>query len=443
MTGHGFSRGYGWMWVALLGIGFWLCQPVIAQQEPPGPPTTFGVQIDPDRALRADTLRVDQRLHQQRLRALRQQHEQGQADYVYVSLPRLLEQARAAIEAGEALPRDVRYLGGMVKLEYVFIDDERNDLILAGPAEPIDDANPLAAIGRNTGRPVLQFDDLVAAIRLTSGGANTIFGCSIDPPHDGLERMQRTVQQFPAGMSRQQRMDRLVEELGPQQVRFIGMKGDTRLAMVTVAADYRMKRLGLGLDRSPVAAVQHTFSRVEPRFNAWWFTLSDETLLHVSEDGKAYQFVGCPLRIVSAGDIRRDAEAEASPSARRFADAMTEHYEQLAVTFQSFADLWNVTDLSILAALIRAERLDRRLNFDLAWFRSEQGYPLPRLPVPETAQSLVNFRSGSYAIGGVQVRPYDAVSEDRRGKIETADTPQPQPAPADDALRWGNDVSGL
>ena len=75
-----------------------------------------------------------------------------------VSLRGLAEAAEDALKNNFGrLPDDVQFLAGLQRLQYVFVDVEHDDIILAGPGEGwrIDDkAN---VVGITTGRPVLRY----------------------------------------------------------------------------------------------------------------------------------------------------------------------------------------------------------------------------------------------------------------------------------------------
>src|SRR5437764_2511591 len=60
---------------------------------------------------------------------------------------------------------DVQNLAGLERIRYVFVDRERRDIVLAGPAEGWKVGPQGAIVGRKTGAPTLQLDDLVFALR--------------------------------------------------------------------------------------------------------------------------------------------------------------------------------------------------------------------------------------------------------------------------------------
>src|SRR4029079_8962352 len=84
----------------------------------------------------------------------------------FVSLPKTLATARAAIDAGKPVPDELRYLRGLTHVRALLVHPDEKDLVIAGPAEPfvVQDGG-LYATGKRTGRPVMQLDDLFVAMR--------------------------------------------------------------------------------------------------------------------------------------------------------------------------------------------------------------------------------------------------------------------------------------
>src|SRR5690348_10771967 len=120
---------------------------------------------------------------------------------VYVSLPKLFGQVDALNDIGKEIPDELKYLGGMTHLRYIFVYPESHDLVIAGPFEPVDASNRFEPVGTRTGHPVMQFDDLVVMIRtafdMRRGGPNGgAFGCSIDPAPDSLQKSAEVMQKF-------------------------------------------------------------------------------------------------------------------------------------------------------------------------------------------------------------------------------------------------------
>jgi len=390
-----------------------------------------GIYVDADGVLQARELELDARQVHGQSRAWKDLCEQD--GLVCVSLPRLFEQARLAIEAGEPIPEAAAYLGGMVQIRYIQVNPSTGDLILAGLRDEVDDADPWRPIGRQTGRPVLRLEDLVVALRTVGPGArNGRFGCSIDMPEGAQQRFVDALNRSRRA-SRRERMEQMARAVGPQQARFWGVTPDTRFAAVCLEADYRMKRLALGLDHTPVRGVRSAVTGNAQRYTRCWF-LPEYEPLRVSADGSQYELRGPRLKLDTSSSAIQD-NAPASESAERFARQATEKMGELSVAIPSWADLANLTDLAVVAALIRTDRLHERVQWDLAWvLDDEDGYPVTRYEVPDQVQTLVTSLRSGYAAGGV-VMDLAAIVAQRE---EAEDGPRAGLArpDADDSLTW-------
>jgi hypothetical protein len=365
-----------------------------------------GVYLDPDGTLHQRQTDTAGDLAVQRLRAKALNQPPKAQAMTYVSLPRLLAQVRELAEQKKELPDDVRYLSGLTQLRYVFVYPAEHDVVLAGTSEPYDAASRNEPHGKLTGRPVLHLDDLVMALR--NPGA---FGCSLDPHPDSLNRSNQVMRDL-ANSTRAARMKGLKEAIGPQQVRLIGrMPADTRMAFVAVAADYKLKRLVLGLDPMPVPGVGSPVDNTRAAGNRFWFEASYAPLL-VSPDNDAYELRG-PRLTLKAGAFSFDPKG-ATETSKTFAKNFSAKLPQLATVVPLFADLQNVSDLAVVASLIRKDRLDQKAGLDLAWITSEANYPISPIPTPKQAETLVNYTNGSIVAGGVLLDTSPVVAETAR-----------------------------
>src|SRR5690606_34785796 len=112
-----------------------------------------------------------------------------------VSLAKLQSEIARAIAAGETLSQDVVYLAGLQRVEYVFVYPDRNDIVLAGPAEGWTVRQDASVVGRTSGRPVLQLEDLVTALRTVDAAQRAPISVSIEPTPEGSQRLNRLLGQ--------------------------------------------------------------------------------------------------------------------------------------------------------------------------------------------------------------------------------------------------------
>ena len=118
-----------------------------------------------------------------------------------ISLNRL---EQAILDHQGALTDEMRYLAGLLRVRYVFYYPDSKDIVMAGPAEGWvpDPAGRVVGIG--SGRPVVQLQDLVVALRAfpPGGGTTPLIGCSIDPTQEGLAAMQQFLRSVNCGPQR-------------------------------------------------------------------------------------------------------------------------------------------------------------------------------------------------------------------------------------------------
>lgn len=374
-----------------------------------------GVYIDPQGVLRTRRVEVGRRLRDLREEARRGREREG---FAYVSLPRLLADARARIEAGQELTEEMRFLSGLVELRYIFVYPDEGDLVIAGPAEPIVADFPGRAVGGITGRPLLQLDDLVVALRTCGPGrSQTAFGCTIQLGQEAINNMVRMLNDNQGVVRddpdrRREVADRMAEAAGLQPVALFELAEDTRFAWVAIEADYLLKRHALGLDPTPVRQARSYLdlgSSLQAISHQFWFELRHEPV-RATADGDAYELRGPSLAVCSRRSFHEE-DPEPDRAAAEYAESMTEHIDELGGHIAAFADLSNLADLSLLAALIDVDGIATRIGWDAQWALTE--YPVARVETPRTATPLVNYRvtSGAvyYAGGGVRFQLSDAV----------------------------------
>jgi hypothetical protein len=371
-----------------------------------------GVQVDANGVLRSRTSEPDARLAELWKNAKTLQKD---GKFLYVSLPRLFAEARRSIERGKGLPSDLRYLGGLTRLQYVFVYPDSKDLVVAGPSEPVDAREAYRPLGKITGRPVLHLEDLVTALRAFGPGRNPDrLGCDIEVTPEIRERVNARIQSVgPAArlVGFRKVCDQIAEAGGFQPVKYFGLEPTTRFAFVCVEADYRLKQLGLGLLPSPVAKVESYRSLILQPEKEFRFSLeSNYDALAASPDGLAFELRGPSLKV--NGGLLGHPEStvqDLSPAGKRFVASCNENFDALIRHLVSWADLCNLGDLSVLAALVGGDGLAEKAGWDLSWILDPKGYPVTEMNAPTSAAVLCNYTtSGSNAVfltGGIWIKP--------------------------------------
>jgi hypothetical protein len=277
------------------------------------------------------------------------------------------------------VPDEVKYLGGLQRIQYILVYPEHQDIVLAGPGEgwKVDAAGNV--VGQTTNRPVLQLDDLVVALRTVEAARNGGITCSIDPTPEGRQRLEQFLQTqkvFSPDVA-----PGVEQALGLQQVTLTGLPEDSRFARMLVAADYRMKRYGMKLEPAPVRGlpsyldlVKSANSNLTPR---WWMACSYEPVRR-SEDGLAWELRGQGVKVLTedefvAEDGTVTQTGKTSGPAERWAELMTEKYDELAGTEPVFGELRNLMDLAVTAAIIARNDLANVAGCDLSLLTQREG----------------------------------------------------------------------
>lgn len=320
----------------------------------------------------------------------------------------------------------------MQRIQYVFVYPEKNDIVIAGPAEAwtIDAAGNV--VGETTGRPVLQLDDLLVALRTVNKARRGGLSCSINPTSAGMQRLnqllsrQRKIGVTPRNRPRLERA--MKQAFGPQQVAIQGVPLNSHFARVLVAADYRMKRLAMNLDEAPIPdfpsyvdLVKRDPSEARATNPRWWMACNYDPLAK-SKDGLAWELRGQGVKCLTENDIiAADGTAKAagtrSPIAQEWAESMTEKFEQLAAQDPIFAQLRNVMDWSVVAALIDQYDLTSQAGCRLPVLTGNHGdlapefWFAPKTVPPEC--SFLKTRSGWIVTtsGGVQIESFRVASQ--------------------------------
>lgn len=340
-----------------------------------------------------------------------------------------------------ALPDEVRFLAGIQRIQYVFIYPEENDIVLAGPGEGWKVRDDATVVGVTTDRPVLQFDDLVQALRTATNARETGISCSIDPTAEGrrnLEAFLAKQKTFNAAIPGQ-----IEKVMGPQQITVTGVNPESHLARVLVAADYRMKRIAMHLDRSPVEGLPSFIEMMKAKPNLskdmmprWWLACNYEPVAK-SEDGLAWEIRGPGVKCMTEDDfIAADGSVKQTgkqnPIAVAWADKMTKLYDQLSVKDPIFGELRNVMDMCVVGALIQKEDMLAKAKLDLPMLLGQQSeLKLEKWFAPKQVATQSSFLKAGReyiitASGGVEVTSWEVASKtevsEKVGKVRAAAT---------------------
>ena len=245
-----------------------------------------GVYVDPEGTLKK--IKIDPgKFNRQRLLSLGQHSWfdsegsdwQAQSGLRMVSLTRLEKAAQLLAAQGRPITESMQNLGGIYEVKYLMMFPGSGDIVIAGPAGDWKAGADNRPVNVETGKPVLQLDDLVVCLRNAwdEGGR---FGCSITPRKQNLAATKRFL--AATKLKGKQWSTQVRNTLGKQDIEVFGIDPQTHAARVLVEADYRMKLLGMGLEET-IPEVPSYFDRIKltadgsvPPMDVvrWWFTLN-------------------------------------------------------------------------------------------------------------------------------------------------------------------------
>ena len=344
-----------------------------------------------------------------------------------ISLNRLEAALAARLAAGDFETDDMKYLAGLTRIQYVFFYPETNDIVIGGPAEGYMEDISGRAVGIDSGRAVLELQDLVVALRAfpPTGDQTNLISVSIDPTREGLTRMAaflgslgrvtpRDAKRITAGLQ---------ESLGRQKVTIKGVAPETHFAQVMVEADYRMKLIGIGLESTP-AGIRSYVSRANPRsrqsnaMQRWYFTPNYECV-RVATDEMAMELVGNGVKLIGedervAADGTRVSAKRSDRASKAFVQEFTKKYSKLAEYSPVYAQLKNLIDMAIAAAFIQEQDYYGQAGWEMEVLLDESRFPVETYTVPKHVDTAANavWKGNSLMTpvgGGVNLQPRQAL----------------------------------
>ena len=382
----------------------------------------------------------------------RQDDARREASLRMVSLPRLEKQIQLGLAVGQPPTEAMQVLAGLRRIQYVFIYPESGDLVLAGPAGDWTSDPEQRVVSTDTGQPVVRLEDLVVVFRHMISVKDAKFGCLITPRQEALARVQQFLAQSSKHPVRPENRKTWLEQfraqIGKQDIEVFGLDPRTRAARILVEADYRMKLVGMGLEAGVPGVVSYlNLIKIRPGeappatgVLRWWFTLNYEAVL-AAKDRQAFALRGQGVKVLSENEHlttegKRVHTGESEALNQQFARSFTEHFDALCLKYPIYAELRNLCDLALAAALIREEGLAEKSDWHLTCFADPQGYVVELGEAPKQVDTVVNYRIINQRLfvagvsGGVSVQPDSLI---KRQAIEIESSPaleQQRPAAA-------------
>lgn len=400
-----------------------------------------GVFVDPEGTLKKIATAKQKRSAALRKSALEDsgnRHAVFKSDLRKVSLTKLEKAAQILAAQGKQLDETMLNLAGIYEIKYLMMYPETGDIVIAGPAGPWKRDDQNRVINIETGKPVLQLDDLVVCLR-NAWDNNGKFGCSITPRKQNLVDTKQFIST--TSLKGKRWSEGIRDALGKQDIEVFGIDADTHTARVLVEADYRMKLLGMGLEAS-IPGVPSYLDRIKlnPDGSAppmdvvrWWFTLNYEDVVADAEH-TMFTFNGSGVKVLSENEFiseqgdRIHTGVSNGPTAG-FARDFTKNFDQLARKYPVYQELKNVFDMALIASLIRHQDLSGKTKWNRTYFdspeSSELSYKVPTDRVANQVDSVLNekilkLRKRSSTLkthivgvsGGISYNVHDVIGKD-------------------------------
>lgn len=336
-----------------------------------------------------------------------------------ISLARLETELQRRSAMGLAIPSDMQYLSGIYELKYVILYPETGDVVIAGPAGPYRFDAMGRAVNETNGRPVLNLDDLVVCLRNAKNRAGK-FGCSIDPRPSNLAEAKTLLDT--STLKGKALRKKLHATLGQMDVSIEGIDATSHAASVIVEADYKMKLIGLGINRS-VPGLANYFERIYlgdqgqlpdvDQLVRWWFTMNYESVV-TNENRTIFEINGPGIRLLSESEFlsqqgERVHTGKSSTAAAGFAEDFTARFEEIAIQDPVFGQLKNLFDCAIAASIIHQEELDQQADWKLRFLCGSarpgtMSYQPAIAQVPTQVESMLGQRILTHREGGRTIR---------------------------------------
>jgi len=347
-----------------------------------------------------------------------------------ISLVRL---ERALVEHNGVPTEEMKCLAGLLRIRYVFVYPEQKEIIIAGPAEGwyTDPAGRL--VGMNTGRPIVQLQDLVVALRTFAPGQKNarVIGCSIDPTREGLAAMQqflRSTGSHATPGDTQYIVNGLRASLGLQTITIKGVSPKTNFARIMVEADYRMKLIGIGLEKPPVRMVSFVEKanpgQVSRNALFRWYFVPDYQCVRATEDNMAMELVGDGVKLIGEDELvaatgQRQSAAHGNKASQMFVTSFTKKYAELAERSPVYAELRNVVDLAVAAAFMQQHDYYGKAGWSMPFLGDEKSYAVEIQTAPKQVESAVaavwkGSRLTTPIGGGVHIEATKALATENR-----------------------------
>ena len=367
-----------------------------------------------------------------------------------VSLRQIAAVLEDCAKNNKPIPDAAMFLAGLQRIHYVFVYPEQKDIVLVGPGEGWKVDGTGNVVGVTTGLPVMMLDDLLTALRSAKAAAQGGIDCSIDPTPEGMVRLKKVgAPRADSAEEAQAAGEAYAAALGMQQISIRGVPDTSHFASVLVAADYRMKRIAMAFDPSPVRGLPSYMQMISGgghgmRTPRWWLEPQCEVLR--DPDGLAWDLRNSSVKCLTEEDVAAANgtfrhTGKASPAAQKWADLMTDKYPELAAADPIFGQLHNCMDLAVVAAMIVKERLTEKAGDGLPVLMDSSSVTTGVFHAPKQTESISSWvkKGRNWLVstsGGVKINSWAIADKARRS--DSVAGIRAKSAAADGAAWWWN-----
>lgn len=250
-------------------------------------------------------------------------------------------------ERGMVPTTQMANLAGITHIQYVAIDLENRDVLIAGPA----------AKGNDNG---FLLEDLRTLAALMNKDTAPL-GCSLDPNNQGILAAQKFLADPSVigrlGRTPQVVADQLKAKVGSHAVNVFGIDATSNTALALVDADEHMKRVGLGLEITN-PRIKTYFDHLDRAGKApaqslirWWFAYNPATI-NASAANDLFELPESVVAVMSEqqwvnAQGNRQATGGNDAAADAFAEEMTAKFRQLCATEPAYARLEGIFELGL------------------------------------------------------------------------------------------------
>lgn len=376
-----------------------------------------------------------------------------------VSLTKLERELQAIRATGRTPDEAMLNLAGLQRVSYVFVYPDSRDIVIAGPAGGWTTDVEGRSISESDGSPILQLEDFVVALRNAYKESGR-FGCAITPTKANLANVQSYLaESAKTSLKPHQRegwLKGLREQLGRQDISVFGIDARTRTAQVLVEADYRMKLVGMGLEPGTLGVTSYLDSIDIPEGGSppatavlrWWFTLNYDSV-RSTKAADAFSLHGSGVKVLSENELltergERIHTGESDALNSQFSQSFTKHFEALAKKYPIYAELRNVFDVAMVAAILKSQDLPSQVDWEMTHLLDDSRYRTKLGAAPKTVETVMNHRvidrkhivvgvSGGVSVDTSSLLQQQPVRQDTYGQLEGD---RVNSAPPPDNGRW-------